>query len=179
MKRLLSQFDVVFSGLKKGKHQFDYELDAAFFKEFEFEDFEQVRLKGFMSLDKQETQMPLELKVSGEVYVHCDVSDEPFWMPLEAEAELMVKFGDEFDDSGDEILILPHGEHRFNVAQYFYELAALAKPLKVVHPDVENGTLGQEALERLEALSPENQTPEEDENDEVDPRWNKLKDLLN
>ena len=34
----------------------------------------------------------------------------------------MVKFGDEYNDENDDILIVPHGEYEINIAQYIYEL---------------------------------------------------------
>lgn len=178
MNNRLRDFEISFTGLKLGEHQFDFKLDAAFFEAFDYQDFERTDLAAEMKMLKRETQMALELKIEGRVYVPCDLTNELFWLPLSAEAELMVKFGEDFDDSEEDLLILPHGEHRFNVAQYFYEMAVLAKPLKIVHPDVEAGKKGQEVLNRLEALSP--QEPEEKESDEdTDPRWDKLKDLLN
>lgn len=178
MENRMKDFEIPFVGLKLGEHQFDFEIGAAFFEAFEYPDFEQAELKAQLRMVKRETQMALELELSGRVWVPCDLTNEHFWLPLSAEAELMVKFGDDFDDSEEDLLILPHGEHRFNIAQYFYELAVLAKPLKVIHPDVEAGKMGQEILQRLEDLSPEEPQTKEDQ-EETDPRWDKLKDLLN
>lgn len=171
-------FEISFTGLKLGEHRFDFEIDAAFFEAFDYHEFEKAELKAGMQMLKRETQMALQLEVSGRVWVPCDITNEMFWLPLSADAELMVKFGEDFDDSEEDLLILPHGEHRFNVAQYFYEMAVLAKPLKVVHPDVEAGKKGQDVLDRLEALSPEEPETKDDDED-TDPRWDKLKDLLN
>lgn len=171
-------FEISFIGLKLGEHQFDFEIDEKFFEAFDYKEFEKSTLKAEMHMLKRDTQMALQLSLSGEVWLPCDLSNEKFWMPLEAQADLMVKFGEDFDDSREDLLILPHGAHSFNVAQYFYEMAVLAKPLKVVHPDVEAGEKGQEIRKQLEALSPEE--PEVRERDEdTDPRWDKLKDLLN
>ncbi len=178
MMNRMKGFEISFTGLKLGEHRFDFEIDAAFFEAFDYHEFEKAELKAEMQMLKRETQMALQLKVSGRVWVPCDITNEMFWLPLSADAELMVKFGEDFDDSEEDLLILPHGEHRFNVAQYFYEMAVLAKPLKVVHPDVEAGKKGQDVLDRLEALSPEE--PEiKDDDEDTDPRWDKLKDLLN
>lgn len=178
MENRMKDFEIPFVGLKLGEHQFDFEIDAAFFEAFDYPDFEQAELKAQMRMLKRETQMALELELSGRVWVPCDLSNEMFWLPLSTEAELMVKFGDNFDDSEEDLLILPHGAHRFNIAQFLYELAVLAKPLKVIHPDVESGEMGKEILQKLEELSPEEPQVKEDQED-TDPRWDKLKDLLN
>jgi uncharacterized metal-binding protein YceD (DUF177 family) len=89
--------------------------------------------------------------------------------------ELLIKFGEEYNDEDDEILIIPHGEHQINVAQYIYEMLVLAVPQKRVHPGVLDGSLKSETLERLKELQPK----EVKENKkEIDPRWDALKKLL-
>jgi len=48
-----------------------------------------------------------------------------------------------------------------------------------VHPGVEDGTLQSDILEKLEELSPKEKNKETNDNEETDPRWDKLKNLLN
>ena len=66
--------------------------------------------------------------------------------------KLVVKFGSEFNDDHDEILILPHEAYQINIAQYIYELIVLSVPTKRIHPDVINGSMESEALKRLERI---------------------------
>ena len=73
---------------------------------------------------------------------------------------------------------MPHGEFEVNIQQYIYELIVLSIPLKRVHPGVEDGTLESDVLDKLEELSINNNENKNDE-DEIDPRWDKLKNLLN
>jgi len=61
------------------------------------------------------------------------------------------------------------------VGQPIYEMVVLAIPLKIIHPGIENGTLESEILNKLEELKPKERSFSEQESD---PRWNKLKDLL-
>jgi len=91
---------------------------------------------------------------------------------------LVIKFGEEFNDENEDLLILPHGEFEVNIQQYIYELIVLSIPLKRVHPGVEDGTLESDVLDKLEELSINNNENKNDE-DEIDPRWDKLKNLLN
>ena len=55
-------------------------------------------------------------------------------------------------------------------------MIVLAKPLKLSHPGIEDGTLDIEILSSIEKYSLKENT--EEESDNVDPRWNKLKNLL-
>jgi len=176
----LKAYDIQFSGLKLGEHQFDFEIDEKFFAHYDYKEFEKAELKADVLFNKKENRLELNISLSGRVWLYCDISNEPFWFPLEAESHLIVKFGDEFDDSLDELLIIPHGDHKVNIAQYLYEIAVLAKPLKVVHPQVESGEMDYEAKKHLVNAIPEEDVEEEQEQDEnIDPRWDKLKDLLN
>ena len=175
----LKAFDIQFSGLKLGEHQFDFEIDEKFFAHFGYEEFEKAELVAHVLFVKKENQLELKFTLSGRVWLYCDISNEPFWFPLEAESHLMVKFGNEFDDSLDELLIIPHGDHKVNIAQYLYEIAVLAKPLKVVHPQVESGEMDYDAKKHLVNAVPEEEEEEEQQDEKIDPRWDKLKDLLN
>ena len=55
------------------------------------------------------------------------------------------------DGDDDEILILPHGSHEIQIAQYIYEMIVLSVPQKKVHPGIADGTLKSEILEKLKS----------------------------
>lgn len=176
----LKDYNIRFSGLKLGEHSFDYELDNEFFELFEYRDFESANVKAHIDFTKKENSLELDISIRGSVNVPCDITNDPFDLPVENDLELVVKFGEEYDDSEEDILVLPSGEIEMNLAQYLYELTVLAVPLKRICPEVQRGEKGQEVLARLEDLHPENRKQEEkDEENETDPRWDKLKDLLN
>ena len=172
----LKKYDISFAGLKQGEHRFDFEIDRAFLEEFGYDDFNDIHQKITIDLNKKSNLLELFLKNEGVVNVNCDVSNEPFDMPITGELFLVVKFGEQFDDENEELLILPHGEHQVNVAQYIYELVVLSIPVKRVHPDVENGTLHSEILDKLEALSPKENV--ENDQEYIDPRWETLKKVI-
>ena len=166
---------IPFSGLKQGKHEFKYNIQNTFFESFEYDEFNGTDIAITVTLNKMSTMMELEMKAQGTVNVDCDLTNEPYDQKIGADLELVIKFGDEYNNENDEILIIPHGEYQINIAQYIYEMLVLSVPLKKVHPGVLDGTLKSEALDRLEELQPkETKTSEED----IDPRWDALKKLL-
>ena len=172
----LKEYLIPFVGLKIGKHQFDYQIDNTFFKNFDYDEFNDSSVKVNIVLEKKNTMLELDFKHKGTVNVPCDVSGEEFDLPIKGKLKLLVKFGDTFNDENEELLILPHGEFQVNVAQYIYESIVLSVPLRRVHPGVKDGTLS-EVVEKLESLAPkENKT--EEQKDDIDPRWENLKKLL-
>ena len=173
----LKEFIIPFVGLKLGKHNFEYKIEKSFFEYFEYEEFNDVNVDVNLELDKKATLLELNFKIKGAVNVNCDLTNEPYNQNIENEFDLVVKFGDEYNDEDTDILIVPHGTYEINVQQYIYELIVLAVPIKRIHPGVEDGTLDSDILKKLEELSPKLKE-EKDIEEEIDPRWNTLKKLL-
>ena len=173
----LKEFTIPFVGLKEGKHHFDFKIDQAFFDHFEYEEFNSSNINVDLIFNKKSTLLELHFDISGTVNVNCDVTNEPYDQPIHNTFDLVVKFGEEFNDENIDILIIPHGEYEINVQQYIYETIVLGLPSKLIHPGIEDGTLDSEILKKLEELSPKIKDEKEDK-DEIDPRWNTLKKLL-
>ena len=121
----------------------------------------------------------LELNFShnGTVNVPCDLTNEDFDLPIKGKMKLIVRFGEEFNDENDEFIILPHDEFQVNVAQYIYEMIVLSVPTKRIHTGIKDGTLQTEALQKLNELQVK-EAKEVKKEDDIDPRWDKLKQLL-
>ncbi len=170
-------FLIPFVGLKQGKHQFEYQIDKTFFEAYNFDEYNDVAVKVDLVLDKKSTMLELAFKHKGTINVPCDLTGEDFDLPIKGKLSLIVKFGDTFNNENDELLVLPHGEFQVNVAQYIYEMIVLSVPSKRVHPGVKDGTLQSEAITKLNELAPKEQI-EQKEEENTDPRWDKLKQLL-
>lgn len=174
----LKEFTIPFIGLKIGTHHYDYKIEKAFFEYFEYEDFNDANVKVDLTLLKNTTLLELNFKISGTVNINCDITNEPFNQNIENEFDLVVNFGDEYNDENIDILVLPHGAYEINIQQYIYELIVLSVPIKRIHPGVEDGTLSSDILEKLKELSPKLDDEQKEDNKEIDPRWNTLKKLL-
>jgi len=177
MKKL-NEYLIPFVGLKLGKHQFEYQIDKTFFDYFEYDDFETANIQVDLVLEKKSLMLELHFDHKGSVHVPCDVTGEMFDLPVEGNTKVVVQFGEEFNNENEELLILPHGEHQIDVSQYIYEMIALSVPLKRVHPGIEDGTLKSDVLDKLNELSVTEVNEEVEEEKEIDPRWDKLKQLL-
>lgn len=177
----LKEFDISFIGLKEGIHQFEYTIDKKFFDFFNYDEFYDSNVKVMVSFLKNTTIFELDFAFSGWVEVACDVTTELFHQPIEAEIHLIVKFGDEYNDENEELLIIPFSENKINVAQYIYEAIVLAVPIKRIHPGVIDGSLHSEVLEKLKEFEIKDKDQEEEQQEnktkESDPRWNKLKNI--
>lgn len=171
----LKEFTIPFTGLKLGEHEWVYKIDNAFFESFEYNEYNESSVKTTAKLVKMAHMMELEMKATGSVNVNCDLTGVPFDQEVDSQLHLVIKFGAEFNNEDDEILILPHGEYQINIAQYIYEMLVLGVPQKRVHPGVEDGTLKSDILDKLKELEPKGENPQ---TGNIDPRWDKLKNLL-
>ncbi|MSP84845.1 MAG: DUF177 domain-containing protein [Flavobacteriaceae bacterium] len=179
MKKL-NEFLIPFIGLKLGKHQFEYQINKAFFDSFDYDEFESADIKVSVFFIKKSNILELNLKHKGTIYVPCDLTNEMFYFPIKGNLKVIVQFGEEYNDDNDELLILPHGEHEINISQIIYEMIALSIPFRKVHPGVKDGTLDSEALRKLNELRVDELKKDRNKKteDNIDPRWDKLKQLL-
>ena len=178
--KVLDDFLIQYKGLKTAKHTFEYTINKTFFKDFAFQDFEDIDTKVVLVLDKKLTHLELKFNHKGNIIVPCDVTNELFEMPIKGKLNLLVKFADVFDNSNDEVLILPHSEYQMHVAQYIYELIILSMPSKRIHPKVTDGSYDELLSKHLLNYQDKKQEHVSDEQNpkQTDPRWDKLKQLI-
>lgn len=164
-----SFYDLKFSGLKDGFHDFQYELEDAFFQTFE--DFNINGGKGKLDvvLDKKENLLSLELKFDADLYTMCDRCGDDLTVHINGEDNVYVKFdSDNMQNDDESIVVLPIDAYQVSLDSIIFELIVTELPLKMVHELEED--CNQEAIEALY---------ENSEDDDVDDRWNGLKELLN
>ncbi|RTY88135.1 YceD family protein [Flavobacterium sp. RSP15] len=172
------EYLIPFIGLKLGKHHFEYQISNAFFEIFDYDEYLDSKIKVNVVLEKKSTLLELRFNHKGVVNVPCDLTSEDFDLPIEGEMKLIVRFDEVYNNDNDELLILPHGEFEINIAQYIYEMIVLSVPLRRVHPGIQDGSLKTEALTKLNELAVKEEKEESKEEENIDPRWDKLKQLL-
>ena len=176
--RELKEFTIPFIGLKLGQHSFHFEITNTFFEHFEYDEFNGTAIKLTALLDKKTTLLEFTLQFEGTVNVACDITNEPFDQEISGTYHFVVKFGEDFNDENEDLLIIPHGSYEVNIQQYVYESIVLALPARLIHPGIEDGTLDSDILDKLEELRLKQPDESVDEDSEVDPRWDELKKLL-
>ncbi len=175
----LKNYDISFSGLKNGKHEFDFEITQAFFDLFETEkEFTDSRINVHAILEKHSTFLEFHITTEGNLTLECDITGEAFEHPIENQINILVNFGEEYDDSNEDVITIPFSDYEFNIAQLVYENVMLSVPMKKISPNVSD-----EDMKILDSFSPKIVEEEEDVEDEeiseekVDPRWAALKNL--
>ena len=171
--KVIDEYDIPIHGLKEGIHDFNFEAGKSFFDYFSNADLPGGDLKVDLSVNKKTQFLELDLHITGTLNLVCDRCLEEFLFEVDIEEKLFLRFGEVFEELDDNIIVIPRGESRFNIAQYIYEFAVLSIPYKKVHPDTEDDDYGcdPEMIKRL------NELRVEEKNETYDPRWDKLKNL--
>jgi len=164
---------VKFSGLKEGVHNFNFDIGNKFFESFEYDDFLDVDIVAQLKLEKKKNILNLNFLFLGKVKVPCDLTTEPFYIDINTDYSVIVKFAENKDSADDKIIFLSTGASHIDVSTIIFETIVLETPQKRVHPGIEDGSLKSEMLEKLEDLK-----PKEIFLNKRDPRWDKLKELL-
>jgi uncharacterized metal-binding protein YceD (DUF177 family) len=170
-----SAFIVQFSGLKLGKHSFEFDVDDAFFEKLEYSLTEKGKIDITVELEKKSSMMVLNFKLNGWVAANCDRCTVEYRQPLFGEHQLYVKFGDDFDEPDENLLVIPRESYELDVTQLIYEFIQLNVPLRKIPCEENDDTTmcDQETLRVLEASE-----MDEKQNSPLWTELNKIKDQL-
>ena len=169
----LKTYSIPFTGLKLGKHIFDYVITNAFFDEFEYSLVKKGDLQCRVEMEKQETMLILNFHINGNISMACDKCLAEYPQPVDIHEQQIAKFSEEGIDESEEIITLTKNEHEINVAGLIYEYVNVAAPFIAVCGDEGNTPYcDKEMIERLNQLSDNS-----GQDEKADPRWDVLKKI--
>lgn len=187
-----TEYKLPLKSLPEGTHEFTYKLGKQFFVNMENSEIHEADLDAVLTLKHNNGIYDLTFKITGEVVVLCDRCLDDLHFPIDTEYHIYVKYGDKFNDDGDELLEIPESDNFLNVAYMIYDTVALAIPIKHVHPlgkcnrqmsallkkhRAENNGEGGEDFDMIDEIDADDDSSTG--NDTVDPRWEALNKLKN
>jgi uncharacterized protein len=159
--------------LALGKHHFEFDVDDAFFSEFDYSLVKKADMKCQVEMEKQETMLILDFHITGTIDATCDKCLSQYPQFLDIHEQQIAKFSDEEIDEDDEIITLGKNEHDIMLAGLIYEYINVAVPfISVCDNEGNTSYCDKEMLDKLNNLSANS---EQDEN--PDPRWDALKKI--
>ncbi len=173
-----------------GTHESEYRLGKTFFANMESEDIHDADLRVALTVNYKGDIYELNFTVEGTVTLICDRCLDDLEYPIETSYHINVKYGDDYNDDSDDLLVIPESDNYLNVAYMIYDTVALTIPIKHVHPlgkcnrqmsamlkKHRAAAVSDEDAELEEQLIDEIDTMEAEEPQRTDPRWDKLKDF--
>lgn len=168
----LESLKINLDGLDEGLSRLSFDLDDGFFEAVGAPDSVRGRLHVDIDIVRAEDDFfTLSFHGEGVAIVPCDRCLDDMEQPIEFDQRLNAKFGSEYSED-DDLVTVAENEGMLDVAWYIYEFTVLAIPIRHVHaPGKCNPAMIRALREHTAARS-----GEEDEA-QVDPRWEKLKGL--
>jgi uncharacterized metal-binding protein YceD (DUF177 family) len=123
-----------------------------------------------LNVEKHERESILTFNFDGSVFIPCDRCNDEFEQPIENEVVIYLKYGHEYEEESDDVIVIPSEEGEFDISSLIYEYIILSLPIHRVHEDVSE--CNQEIINYLENAA--NQVAD---NDDIDPRWKCLEEL--
>ena len=177
-------------GLPLGTHNYEYELGNQFFKDIDGTEVQKGNVHVALTVKNRGNIFELNFEISGVVQVPCDRCLDDMDYEVPTQEHLYVKFGKEYSEENDDVVIIPEEDGEINLAWFLYEFVALTIPLKHVHaPGKCNKAMSfklrkhtarrigdEEDADTEDGFEEDGEEMEEDDNT-TDPRWDELKKI--
>ncbi len=186
-----TQYKIDLKNLPDGTSAYTYELDRRFFDAIDHEDVKKGNVKAELEVKKATSSYEIDFHLVGAVQIPCDRCLDEMDQEIDAIGRLIVKFGEEYFEDSDELVIIPESEGAINVAWYLYEFIVLNIPIKHVH-EIGNcnksmvskyrkhqavNIADEDDLQDDDDLSDDEDIADDASEEQTDPRWDELKKL--
>ena len=163
-------------------------MDAAFFNAIEATDVRCASIEANVKVDRKSDDIfQFSFTMEGTITIPCDRCLDDMQQAVATTYNLTVKEGETYDDSDDDVLVIPSAWRELDITPLMRDTVLLTIPIKHVHPE---GECNAQMLERLDSVRASIADDEEmrsesiDDNNETtndssatDPRWDALKKL--
>ena len=184
-----SLYNIPLKNLSPGVHTYEYELDRKFFEAIDGDEVRKGDVSVILNIKKTSSTFEFVFDIKGAIKVPCTRCLDDMDLGVDTKSRLIVKFGSEYSEESDEIVIIPEDEGEINIAWFLYEFIALTIPIKHTHPPGECNRVVSSKYNKHRAVSADD---DEDDSDEFisedsetqeedtpqnDPRWDALRGL--
>lgn len=192
---ILGKFDkyrIDLKGMQADTQTYEFLLDNIFFANIDGPEVQKGKVNVTLVVKRTSRAFELNFQTDGIVWVPCDRCLDDMEQVVSSTDKLMVKFGREYGEEGDNLIVIPEDEGDINVAWFMYEFVALSVPMKHVHAPGKCNKAVTGKLNKHLRTNPdeegdtdadfgsidENIAIEDDSETQIDPRWNDLKKVL-
>ena len=158
--------------LKEEETSLEFDLNDSYFEALDNAEVKKGSLHVSVSIRKATGFFELSFHTVGTIIIPCDRCLDDMEQPVETDNRLVVKLGSEYSEE-DEIIVVPENEGILDMSWFIYEFVALVIPIRHVHAPGKCNPAMTQALEELSA----DRSSDEESAQEIDPRWEKLKNL--
>lgn len=182
----MTTFELPLKGMPCGTQQYEYRLGMDFFRAMESYDVLSAAVNATVDVKRSGDIYELCITVKGELGIPCDRCLDAMEHEVDAEYRVSVKYGEEYNDDADNVIVIAESSNTMNVAGLIYDTIMLTIPIKHVHPEggcdaamqaqlnAHRATL---AADELEDMGNAGNDEETNDDSVCDPRWEALRKL--
>lgn len=171
----LDSLKINLKGLDKAQTAFEFKLTDDYFAHIDAGEVSGGDVDVRLVVSKStEHYYKLDFAINGNVTIPCSRCLDDMTQPIETEAHLVAKLGEENSDD-DEIVAVDENEGMLDTAWFIYESIVLAIPIKHVHAP---GKCNRAMIELIEEHCA-TRSGEEHGGQPMDPRWSGLEKIKN
>ena len=184
------KYKIDLKGMQTDSAKYEFVLDNLYFAHIDGPEVQKGKVNVTLTVKRTSRAFELSFQTDGIVWVPCDRCLDEMELQITSSDKLMVKFGHEYAEEGDNLIVIPEEEGEINVAWFMYEFVALSIPMKHVHaPGKCNKAVtsklskhlktdGNEDSDEVFETGGDDIVVEEEMEEQIDPRWNELKKIL-
>ena len=170
----LETFQINLKTLGQGVTRMEFDVNDDFFRAIDAPEVQRGELKVELEVDRRVDLFELNFHVKGSVSIPCDLCLDEMQQSVDTDHRLIVRFG-EANSESEEMVIVEEESGVLDLSWFVYEFIALNIPIKHVHAP---GKCNPAMIDMLDAHAA-NRSGDEDEEETIDPRWMKLKEIKN
>jgi uncharacterized protein len=161
--------------LPLGKSEQEFEIGDHFFGHFEFSPVKAGKVHASLVVVKYTTHLDVSFSFDGQIQLECDRCTELFPYPIHVTRRVIFTFEDVpgLEDEHEDVKSVSRDEPLLSLVEEFYDFINLEVPLRKVPP----ASVHLCSPEVLQLLGLDAEGNEVETEEEIDPRWAKLKGL--
>lgn len=123
--------------MPEGEQKYEFHCGKDFFESLDRREMLDCDVNVNLVVKHKNDAYKLLFTLDGNMTVACHRCLDPLTLPVDVEYETSVRYGDEYDDSADGILIIPQDMVKLDVAPIIADTIELSIPMRAVHPEGE------------------------------------------
>lgn len=161
-------YPIGLNGLAVGTYYYDFIIEQQLFDGFGNSEIKGAKIDAAIELIKKPNVTEVKINLKGNITLVCDRCLGVFDYKLALNETAIVKEASKKQDNAINIIIFVPEKGTIELDQYFYDMIMTALPMQRTHERIED--CDQDMIKRLEEYKKQS--------DDIDPRWNDLKNLI-
>lgn len=175
-KAFANRYAIEIPKLRPGLNEDEFHIDSSFFQAFEYSLVQEGQVDIQAKINKYETHLDGIFQFKGHITLECDRCLEPYPHQIDFSVRIIFAYDETLEFDTDEVILVDREDPVIFLADDFYDFISLQIPLRKV-PEAAVHTCPPEVLAYLDGGSEGEEEYSEEEEPELDPRWEALKKL--